>query len=356
MPKVSVVVPVYNVEKYIHKCLDSLVNQTLEDIEIILIDDESPDNCGKICDEYAKNDKRIKVIHKKNGGVSSARNDGIKNATSDWVMFADSDDWCEETMCEIAYENAIKNDADVAIFNNYRNYEDYEKINEIGLKGKIFDKYEEIEKLQMSILYDRFMNQIDSKLEQYTDIGSPWSKIFRKDFLEKNNIEFNLKVKGVFDDALFCMETMEKANKVFFKNEPIYHYRILNDSLTNAFKSDRIQIYNIIYKEIELFMDKAQKKDNFREAYYARIIVNLCKLLKIYYFHPSNSDKLSKRLKELKKLLKSKPYDEAIENIKYSSLRKNLRVYLWIFKTKSPVLVWGFYKINLIRKKIFNKN
>ena len=356
MSKVSVVVPVYNVEKYIHKCLDSLVNQTLQDIEIILIDDESPDNCGKICDEYAKNDKRIKVIHKKNGGVSAARNDGIKHATSDWIMFVDSDDWCEETMCEIAYENAIKNNVDVAIFNNYRNYEDYEKKEKIGLKETIFDEYNEIEKLQMSMLYDFFIKQVDSEVKQYTDIGGPWSKIFKKELIEKNNIEFNLKVKGVFDDALFCIETMEYAKKVLFKDEFLYHYRILNDSITNKFKSDRIQIYDTIYKEIELFMNKAHKKNNFKEAYYSRIIVNLCKLLKIYFFHPANSDKLWKRLKELKKTLNSKPYNEAIKNIKYSSLRKSLQVYLWIFKTKSPILVWLFYKLNVIRRKILRRN
>ena len=92
---ISVIVPVYNVEKYLNKCLDSIISQTYTNLEIILIDDGSTDNCGKICDEYASKDKRIKVIHKENAGVSSARNYGIQCATGDWIMFVDSDDWIE---------------------------------------------------------------------------------------------------------------------------------------------------------------------------------------------------------------------------------------------------------------------
>ncbi|OUQ56652.1 hypothetical protein B5E58_10530, partial [Tyzzerella sp. An114] len=93
--KISVIVPIYNVEKYLNRCVDSIINQTYKNLEIILVDDGSPDNCGKICDEYAKKDNRIKVVHKENGGVSSARNVGLNIATGDYIGFVDGDDWID---------------------------------------------------------------------------------------------------------------------------------------------------------------------------------------------------------------------------------------------------------------------
>ncbi len=116
MAKVSVIVPVYNVEPYLRQCLDSIVSQTLKDIEIILIDDGSTDNSGKVCDEYKNRDDRIKVIHKHNGGLSCARNDGIDASTAPYIMFVDSDDWVEPEFCETPYIIATDNKADLVLF------------------------------------------------------------------------------------------------------------------------------------------------------------------------------------------------------------------------------------------------
>ncbi len=115
-PKVSVVIPVYNVEKYLRQCLDSVIHQTLSDIEIILIDDGSTDRSGHICDEYSKRDTRVRVIHKTNEGLSSARNVGIDESTAPFLMFIDSDDWVEPDFCEKPYKAAIKNNADLVLF------------------------------------------------------------------------------------------------------------------------------------------------------------------------------------------------------------------------------------------------
>ena len=112
---ISVVVPVYNVEKYIDKCINSIINQTYKNLEIILVDDGSPDNCGKICDEYAKKDNRIKVTHKENGGVSSARNIGIKNATGDWLTFVDADDWIENNFVEQLLKIGNQENAEIVL-------------------------------------------------------------------------------------------------------------------------------------------------------------------------------------------------------------------------------------------------
>lgn len=104
--KISVIVPVYNVEKYLEKCVESLLNQSLKDIEIILVDDGSPDKCPQICDEYAKKDCRVKVCHKKNGGLSSARNEGLQHISGEYYMFVDSDDWLDLEACKVTYDYA----------------------------------------------------------------------------------------------------------------------------------------------------------------------------------------------------------------------------------------------------------
>lgn len=115
MDLISIIIPIYNVEKYIHRCVDSVMNQTYTDLEIILVDDGSPDNCGEICDEYAMIDNRIKVIHKKNGGLSDARNHGIESATGEWLFFLDSDDWIHPQTIERLYDAAVKNNVSVSM-------------------------------------------------------------------------------------------------------------------------------------------------------------------------------------------------------------------------------------------------
>ena len=121
MKKFSVVVPCYNVERYLPQCIESLCKQTLVDIEIILVDDGSPDNSGKICDEWAEKDDRIKVIHKANGGVSAARNDGMAAATGEYIIFCDSDDWLPENALESLYNEGKRTNADVVIGDIYQN-------------------------------------------------------------------------------------------------------------------------------------------------------------------------------------------------------------------------------------------
>ncbi|MCF0156053.1 MAG: glycosyltransferase, partial [Veillonella sp.] len=120
MSKISVIVPIYNVEPYIHQCVDSIINQTYKDLEIILVDDGSPDNCGKICDEYAAKDDRVKVIHRPNGGLSAARNSGLDVATGEYIAFVDSDDYIACNMYSDMMEFMLKHKLDIVVCSSYR--------------------------------------------------------------------------------------------------------------------------------------------------------------------------------------------------------------------------------------------
>lgn len=157
--KVSIIVPVYNVEKYLDKCIESIVNQTYRNIEIILVDDGSPDKCPEICNEWAKKDDRIKVIHKENGGLSSARNAALEIAQGDYITFVDSDDWIENDMIQSMLTCAAKNDADIVCCGFY-----FDNVDTTGHLQK-FEKAEyENEEIVLNLLLDNIRPEVCSKL------------------------------------------------------------------------------------------------------------------------------------------------------------------------------------------------
>ena len=160
MPLVSIIVPVYKVEKYLKRCVDSLTNQTLRDIEIILVDDGSPDSCSTICDEYAEKDERIKVIHKENGGVSSARNAGIDAAAGEYIGFVDSDDWIEQDMFERLMKNTQQYDADVSVCGLFVAKEQYSAMRPIGHVEKITGRQAQISMLESHPLMIPLINKL----------------------------------------------------------------------------------------------------------------------------------------------------------------------------------------------------
>lgn len=178
--KISIIVPVYKVEPYIHKCVDSILAQTFKDFELILVDDGSPDNCGQICDEYAQKDSRVKVIHKENGGVSSARNVGIDTALGEYITFIDPDDIIEQNMYQVLFEHAIKYSADIVVcpIRSFNEVEGTISISTVWLEGNILDKKNIEEKIIPSILR-----------KKYYSILSVVNKLYQKNSLINMNLD-----------------------------------------------------------------------------------------------------------------------------------------------------------------------
>ena len=182
-PKISVIVPVYKTEAYLNRCVDSLLAQTFQDFEVLLIDDGSPDRSGEICDEYARQDSRIRVFHKENGGVSSARQYGMDHAQGEYTIHADPDDWVEPTMLEELYRKAKEEDADMVICDFY-----YER------QGKLVIETQKPSSLE----HDVVLSELFYRLH-----GSSWNKLIRRKCYEKSEKVF---VAGVcrFGDYCFC--------------------------------------------------------------------------------------------------------------------------------------------------------
>ena len=210
---ISVIVPIYNVEKYLDKCIESIVNQTYKNLEIILIDDESPDNSPKMCDKWLKKDKRIKVIHKKNGGLSDARNVGLKIAAGDYIGFVDSDDYIDSRMYEILLSNIKKYNAGISICSYVDEYDSGKtKI------GKHFD-----EKIVVLDKMDALQNLI---LEQNIT-NHAWNKLYKKELFD--GIEFPVGRK--MEDVATMYKLFERTNTLVCSNYIGYHYIQRDDSI-----------------------------------------------------------------------------------------------------------------------------
>ena len=199
----SIVVPVYNVEKYIGKMIESLQNQSYTDLEIILVDDGSPDKSGEICDQYASKDDRIKVIHKKNGGVGAARNDGLALATGEWIIFCDSDDWLETDALRQLVEAGEKSQADIVFGDVNLVYSDKVKNVKFYKEPFFTDDSETISKLIEADFCKTYCFAPPEEGPAF-GYGGPWNKIVRRQMLIDHNIRFDLRVKGIFDDILYC--------------------------------------------------------------------------------------------------------------------------------------------------------
>ena len=204
-PKVSVVMPVYGVERYLRECLDSVIAQTYQNIEIIAVDDGSKDKSGIILDEYEKRDSRVIVIHKTNEGVSAARNDGIKKATGDYLYIMDSDDVLEINAIQVMVENAEKMQVDVLITDHVQFFENGE-LKETKLFPEMFctEDPETIRMLICMVLYNSY-SPFPSNDEKGLGIAPPWTKLLKTRLVQDNHLLFDSDVRGIFDDGLFAM-------------------------------------------------------------------------------------------------------------------------------------------------------
>ena len=235
MEKITIIVPVYNVEKYLKTAIDSAINQTYKNIEIILVDDGSTDSSGKICDEYGKKDDRIIVVHQENKGLSGARNTGLDIAKGKYIMFLDSDDTFEKDACENLYNEIEKTNADFVIGNYINTKEDGSKFKKPAFS---LEKYKNF-KLSINDYNDSF----------YIMNSGVWNKIFRKSYLDKLKIRFV--DRALAEDAIFTTYCFIKSENVYYIPNIVYNYRLREaDSISSSCSKDYFLKINKSYKLI----------------------------------------------------------------------------------------------------------
>jgi glycosyltransferase involved in cell wall biosynthesis len=245
-PIISIIVPVYKVESYLDICLKSLINQTFRDIEIILIDDGSPDNCPEMCDRYAKENLRVKVIHKENGGLSDARNAGIREAKGEYVLFVDSDDYIDIDTCERFIE-VIGQDSPDIVVGNARRVED----------GKITIMQHQFNTFGQSVTGEQYLK---NELKSGTMYMAAWLNLYNRSFIINNELEFK---KGLLhEDEQFTPRAFLKADKVKGTDIVFYSYIIREDSITMGkdLTLNGVHIIKICY-ELSNIYDKIDDDD-----------------------------------------------------------------------------------------------
>lgn len=254
--KVSVIIPIYKVEKYLSRCIESVLAQTYQDLEIILVDDGSPDNCPYICDEYERKDQRIKVIHKPNGGLSDARNAALKVFTGDYVYFLDSDDYVENNLIEIAVNHIVAASADLVIFNYYRVDEFDNLLSTSSFKTGIYD------------IGNNRINYIVNILSKYSTGWEAWNRLYKADIIRNNNLFFWDNKLIFAEDFGFSLNYALHANKIICIPDVLHYYLIRRDSImSQAAKEPRISAALALSKLLEDKIRSSLRDSEFYKNY-----------------------------------------------------------------------------------------
>ena len=345
MPKISLIVPVYNVETYLPQCYESILAQDFTDYEVIFIDDQSPDGCPELLDDWAASDQRIKVIHKQNGGVSRARNDGIAAAQGKYLFFMDSDDWLAEGALSALYENAVSTDADIVMSDHFvssKNGDAY-----ISMFSNEFETTDrsDIDAIQCAVMNMGPANYATKHFQIKAGSAAPWHHFFKASLIKENDLSFDADLNGLFDDGLFALEALEHASKVSYLAVPTYHYRIVDSSLTQGYNPALKDKFIPVFEALGAFSEES-KNEQLSEAMSIRVYAYLNKAVDSIFLSPKNPDSEKVRYQEFCELAKSEPYRSAIRTMKIERLgKKRSRILARLLKAKLYRLYWTMKKI-----------
>lgn len=339
MVKISVIVPVYNCEKYLSQCIQSIIEQDEKEIEIILVDDGSTDGSSSICDEFARKDERIIVVHKENEGVSVARNKGLEIAKGKYIAFVDADDYLDSKIYSTAYNEMENNNLDLIIWNYNFDRDGRIVTNENFPETCIVEGEDAIKNVSATVLCP-VVCDLPTLNNKIVGMGFPWNKLYRLDIIKNYNIRFT---KGIilYEDVLFIYEYLKNAKKVELLNQAIYNYRINQDGATLKYKPEIMKSNNIFLEKIYKY--KEEMNNNQINAFWSRII--RC-YGNIFTYYLCNKKKNSSTIKEMKYVLISQPiYKEAINNVKFKALTKKQIILVILTKMKL------FWLLRIILKK-----
>lgn len=275
--KFSVVLPIYNVEKYLNRCLDSVINQTYENLEIILVDDGSPDSCPQICDEWVEADKRIKVVHKINAGLGEARNSGLDVATGDYICFFDSDDYIDKKLFEEVHNIIISEKPDLIEFGHHN-------VDRNGNVVKTFVPKTALAKYEGEAVMSKFLPELictDPKTGIASDLlMSAWSCLYRRQLLVDCDFRFVSERKYISEDVYSLMELMPSVQKVCIVQKAYYFYCENGQSLTHTYRPDRFEKLVTFQRQLEQLCSSSLYSDEVRYRIKRPFLDNLLACMK----------------------------------------------------------------------------
>lgn len=348
-PLITVIVPVYNTEKYLEECLDSIFNQTLRDIEVICVNDESSDNSRQILQSYHEKHNNMRIIDQPNSGVSIARNNALKLAKAPYIMFVDSDDAIDTRTCETAYKKMQEHNADVVMYSHSLVYNNaLHPRQEFGEQEKIFEEEE-----CNNVLYRRFFGLSRDEMdiiERQDSLSPVCTKIYKKSIIEENNIEFyDIRDIGSFEDGFFNLQYFNFCKKAVYLPECLYFYRRDNESsVTTKYREILPKQWDNLFALIRAEIDKNNLGAPFKEALNNRIAISSIGL---------GLNAIAKKcsvfghISMLHKIISKKEYQEAIKKMRYKNMPVHWKVFFKCCRYKlSLFVVLLLYAMNYLRR------
>ncbi len=336
---VSIIVPVYNVENYIEECVSSLRNQTYSNIEIILVDDESPDNCPDICEALSFSDNRIVVVHQHNKGLPGARNSGLKKAKGKWVLFVDADDWLAEDAVEKIMKS-VDEMADVIVFNP-RYVQQYERVTQ---SDDLFDILKLSERDRMNELQD-----VIDPMRSYKGVIKlgkmpAWSKMYSRDFLISNNISFFENVR-VHEDIPFAILVYLCAKNIYYYDVELYYYRYNPDSITASYRPNYENEMKELLNTIYYIMTTKGLFATYENEYLNRVMASVIYIVLKKLCHKANNESYIDRRKDFLKMSRDEVFRDAFEKAYVWDYRFSKRIAAILVKNKM------FFILDMIVKR-----
>lgn len=343
--KISVIVPVYNGELYLKECLDSLINQTYENLEIIVVDNKSEDGTARICDEYALKDNRVKVIHRvEHGWICDGRNDGLAIASGEWITFVDADDWIDLNHYEMIMNRMLGENVDVFCQGGCICEYPENRINKYTGAGDFCFK----EKSQILDLTSHIFVPIYKNNTAPINMSAPWDKFYKRSYLIDNSINFDTEVFFA-DDSFFNAQVFTKASAIAGTSHIGYHYRQNSVSVTHKFRPDwPNKIYSYL-EHLEIYLDESQNMQALSGAFQFTTLRCFLNMLRGYYFNKDCSLSNKEMYHEVCEWTEKAIYKKAIYGNPSSCLSTKLRVVKLLLKYKQIIVMKKIMKMEKLR-------
>lgn len=342
--KISVIIPVYKVENYIEKCIDSVINQSYKNLEIILVNDGSPDNCANICNNYKLKDSRVKVIHKNNEGLGYARNTGLEVMTGDYVIFIDSDDYVDIKMVETLYNKLIDDQLDTVFCGLNKVFNDGKIIKvEPYYKGVNFYDEEVVERVLLEMIGSKAEVREDSLLYM-----SVWHAIYSTKIIHENNIKFPSEREFMSEDISFHIDYLRYAKRVSYINNCLYYYRENNTSLSRSYIPNRFERQKKLYYQIDDKLKVFLLEESYQERLQRYFLGNVRgRIIDIVFNEKEN------KLYNIKFVINDDLVKTTLATYPYKKNPIRHRIFNFLIKNQHSRILWmiTFVQISLKRKK-----
>lgn len=329
VPLVTIVVPVYKTEKYLEQCVQSLRRQSYPRLEILLVDDGSPGDCPALCDAYAAQDERVRVIHKENGGLSSAREAGIRNASGAYIMVVDSDDWLDTDAVECCVAAALRCGADCVLFGYVREYPGHSLSNPLFEGSFSYDKAQSEERV-----HRRLVGPVGTELRQpqrVDNLSSVCMKLYRTEAARKGRI-VSERVVGTSEDTIFNLYALEGC-RISYINRCLYHYRKTNaQSITSTYKAELAEKWDVMYRVIQEYIEGSGKAEAYRTPFLNRVT---CGMIGLGLNEISSGANIWQKARRLKDILSKPLYSEAFAQLDTSYCGVKWKFFFRLCKKKA---------------------